>query len=89
MREKNKSLAERLNRERKEIGAFIFLAGIWIYFSFASVDALIFNTTAPPLLQSISNWTSLSPLLLDILTTGILIGIIALMRIERELGRLE
>lgn len=88
MREKNRGLA-RLNQEKKGIGAFIFLAGIWIYFSFASVDAQIFNATPPAFIVKLSGWASISPLLLDILTTGILIGIIALMRIERELGRLE
>ncbi len=74
------------NKEEIE-GVLIGIIGFILFIDFASVDASIFNFTAPEWITRISNLFSVSPLWIDILTTLVLILIIAMMHTEREIGQ--
>ena len=78
-----------LKRKQAAEGLTLGILGIILFLDFGAIDATIFGVQAPPIIQEISNYVILSPLVIDIISTIILITILLMFRTQRELGRLE
>jgi phage shock protein PspC (stress-responsive transcriptional regulator) len=77
---------------KKKLGiesTIIGIIGIILFFDFMSIDAQIFGYTAPQWITTISNYFTISPMLIDILTTIAVLLIIAMMHTEREIGEIS
>ena len=86
---KNSKELKGLKRKEKLEGLILGISGIIIFIDFSAIDASIFNTTAPPMITQMANMFTLSPLLIDIITTIALITIISMLGTQRKLGRYE
>ena len=78
-----------LKRKQAAEGLILGISGIILFLDFGAIDAEIFGVTAPPIIQQISSYVTLSPLVIDIVSTIILITILLMFRTQRELGRFE
>lgn len=80
-----------MNPKKQETieGLILSIIGFIIMIDFLSVDAYIFNFTAPPIIQHISQIFAISPIAIDILSTIGLITLILMMRTERKIGGMK
>jgi len=72
--------------QEKAEGLILGVIGFILFFDFAAIDASIFGYNAPQWMQSLSNAFSVSPLMIDLLTTIALLTLIAMLRTERQIG---
>ena len=75
--------------EIKAEGGILSIVGFILFFDFMSVDASIFNYEPPHIITQISQLFTVSPFLVDILTTLAIIILIAMLKTERKLGAME
>ena len=75
--------------EIKAEGGILSIIGFILFFDFMSVDASIFNYEPPHIITQISQLFTVSPFLVDILTTLAIIILITMLKTERKLGAME
>ena len=75
--------------EIKAEGGILSIVGFILFFDFMSVDASIFNYEPPHIITQISQLFTVSPFLVDILTTLAIIILITMLKTERKLGAME
>lgn len=75
--------------EIKAEGGILSIVGFILFFDFMSVDASIFNYEPPHIITQISQLFTVSPFLVDILTTLAIIILMAMLKTERKLGAME
>ena len=75
--------------EIKAEGGILSIVGFILFFDFMSVDASIFNYEPPHIITQISALFTVSPFIVDLLTTIAIIVLLAMLKTERKLGAME